>query len=89
MVMACNGLAKLVEECGELQQIAGKKMTCPNADLHYDGKSLKDRMEKEMGDVLAAIELVIVTHSLNATNIRGRMANKLRLFEKWHSDPNA
>ncbi len=32
MTMTANGLAKLVEECGELTQVAAKKMACPDKE---------------------------------------------------------
>lgn len=88
MTMACKGLAKLVEGCDELQQIAGEKIACPENDVHDDGKLLIEQMERKMGDVLAAMELVIVTHSLNVTNIRVRKDRKLRLFASLYCDPN-
>ncbi len=90
MPMANNGLAKLIEELGELQQIAGKKLACPNTDIHWDGKgSLKIRMQDEVADVIAAIRLVIKTHELSEDYISIRAEDKFHLFEKWHSDPTS
>lgn len=46
-----KGLAKLIEECGELIQVAGKKLAFYTTDVHPDGgpsPSLKRRMEDEI-----------------------------------------
>lgn len=89
MPMSNNGLSKLLEECGELSQIAAKKLACMNTDDHWDGGgSLRRRMEEELADVQAASALVIQTFGLDENAIRERSAAKLALFQKWHADPN-
>lgn len=88
MTMANNGLAKLIEELGELLQVSGKILAF-GIDEHPDGNgNLLTRFEKETGDVLAAIALVVETYNVNIDNIMHRAGNKLDLFEKWHADPN-
>jgi len=58
MVMTFKGLAKLVEEIGELSQVAGKKIAYMTGD-HPDGKGdLNLRIQNEVGDVIAAIRFV-------------------------------
>jgi NTP pyrophosphatase (non-canonical NTP hydrolase) len=84
MPMSAAGLAKLIEECGELQQVAGKKLAYFWTDYHPDGAGpLTTRMEAEMGDVLAAIDLCITTLSLSAENVEARRSWKLELFQHW------
>jgi len=90
MTMEKNGLAKLVEECGELIQVAAKKMAFMHTDKHPDGNgSLKNRMEEEAGDVLAAIIFVKENFGLSEANIELRTGEKLAKFRAWHADPNA
>lgn len=85
MTMTANGLAKLIEECGELMQIAGKKLAMMNSDEHWDGAgSMKTRMEDEIADVAAASQFVIGTFDLDETRIGQRAAEKLATFIKWH-----
>lgn len=87
MPMCANGLAKLIEECGELQQVAGKKLAYFYTDHHPDGAGpLTTRMEAEMGDVIAAILFVADLLHLDHDNIAARRDMKRALFEKWHAD---
>lgn len=89
MTMANNGLAKMIEELGELQQVAGKILAYGLGE-HPDGKgSLEQRFIEEAGDVLAAIRFVGMTHNINMNLVMQRMDDKIFLFEKWHNDPNA
>lgn len=85
MTMAGNGLVKLVEELGELAQVAAKKLAYMNTDLHPDGKSLKARMEEEMADVVAACIFVRGKFDLDEGIMNDRIAKKLALFEEWHA----
>lgn len=87
--MSHNGLTKLVEECGELIQIAAKKITFPNTDAHPDGAgSMKARLEDEIADVIAAIGIVIHQHKLDGDRIMERGEKKRVLFQSWIDDPN-
>jgi NTP pyrophosphatase (non-canonical NTP hydrolase) len=87
VTMAVKGLAKLIEECGELIQVAGKRLAYYRTDAHPDGGApLSERMEAEISDVMAACKFVIATN-LNRLNIERRVARKLSLFNEWHSDP--
>lgn len=88
MALAMKGLCKLVEECGELVQIAAKKQQCMNTDIHFDGKSIASRMEDEMGDVLASIEYTALELGLDKKRIRDRANLKLALFRSWKNDEN-
>jgi hypothetical protein len=87
MPMTANGLAKLLEELGELSQVAAKKLAYFHTDKHPDGAgSLNERMEAEMGDVLAACAFVRRQFRLNDAAVANRYEVKLALFERWHAD---
>lgn len=86
MTMTCSGLAKLIEECGELTQVAGKKLACYSDNAHWDGTDLGERMCEEMGDVLAAIVFVQLKLGLDSEAITNRFATKLALFREWDAD---
>ena len=84
MTMAGAGVAKLIEECGELQQALGKKLAWWDTDEpHWDGSILSERIADEMGDVLAAINFVALQLHLDAARIDERSLQKLELFETW------
>lgn len=86
-MMTANGLAKLIEECGELIQVAGKKLAYFNTDDHPDGSgSLSRRLEDEIADVRAACQFVTRRFNLDAGRIDGRVFQKIDLFEEWHAD---
>lgn len=79
-----DGLVKLVEECGELIQIASKKMACMETDEHWDNAgSLSERLENEIADVRAAINIVEETLNLNTVRILDRAIMKTNLFLQW------
>lgn len=85
--LCANGLAKLIEECGELQQIAAKKLAYFHTDVHPDGGgSLKQRMEDELADVAAASAFVAQQFALDEKRIKQRAALKLADFQSWHFD---
>ena len=87
MTMTANGLAKLLEELGELAQVTAKKLAYFHTDEHPDGAgSLKDRMEQEMGDVAGAMAFVQQQFGLSGPAIEVRACLKLALFQKWHAD---
>lgn len=79
-----KGLVKLVEECGELTQVAAKKMTRMDHDNHWDDAgSLKERLENEMADVSAAMFICAENLGLNVTVINHKMEAKIKLFREW------
>lgn len=87
--MCAKGVAKLIEECGELTQALGKKLAWWDTDEpHWDGSDLSTRIEDEMGDVYAAIELVIARLGLNRERVIERMRQKRDLFDDWDRDPD-
>jgi NTP pyrophosphatase (non-canonical NTP hydrolase) len=87
MSMTNNGLSKMVEECGELIQIAGKMLQYSDTDVHPDGNgSMLKRLEDEMGDVLAATLFVRNKLKLDHVAIGLRAKMKYDLYEKWDKE---
>lgn len=88
MPMTANGLAKLLEELGELSQVAAKRLAYFHTSEHPDGAgNLNERMEAEMADVSAACAFVIQQFGLDGERIGNRAALKLHTFQQWHADP--
>jgi hypothetical protein len=86
MTMCASGVAKLIEECGELQQVLGKRLACWDQDEHWDGSDLRRRMVEEMGDVMAAIQFVGERWGI-FPEVQDRAFQKLDLFESWDAEP--
>lgn len=87
MAMSHMGLTKLVEECGELTQIAAKKIAYPDTNLHPDGAgNMLRRLEEEIADVVAACGFVVEKMGLNSRRIGLRSQNKLTLFRSWDGE---
>ena len=87
MTMTANGLAKLLEECGELSQVAAKKLAYFDTNEHPDkAGTLDSRMQDEIADVIAACFFVADTFKLDAEAISDRRDRKLALFYQWHAD---
>jgi NTP pyrophosphatase (non-canonical NTP hydrolase) len=80
------GLAKAMEECGELVQAAAKIMASGGEDTHWDGQgSPFTRLEDEIADVRAALLFLIeVNPVLDRRQVETRTARKLALFRAWH-----
>lgn len=78
-----KGIHKLVEECGEVVQIAGKLGPFPDGN-HPDGRgNLRRRMEDELADVAAASAYLIQQEKLDTDYITKRGARKLAQFNEW------
>lgn len=84
MTMAGKGLAKLLEELGELAQITAQKLAYANPPRVADS-----RLEEEMGDVLAAIHLVSEAHGFDIERINARAENKRLLYSRCYKDEQA
>lgn len=83
--MSNGGLNKLMEECGELIQVAAKLAAYPSG-VHPDGKGdLKDRMVEEMGDVMAACVFVTAKFGLDKRAVGDRTVQKVQRFVEWDS----
>jgi len=80
-MMTANGLAKLAEELGELQQIVGKMLAYGIGDHPDGGAPLIERFNSEAGDVMAAIELVAELNGGSYVEMIIRSKFKLSDFE--------
>jgi NTP pyrophosphatase (non-canonical NTP hydrolase) len=83
------GLSKLIEECGEVGQVAGKIIGNEGGADHWDGSHLPTRLVEEMGDVIAAIFFVAKMNGLDEKAIDARAAEKFKSFERWHGETQA
>jgi NTP pyrophosphatase (non-canonical NTP hydrolase) len=87
MSLSDKGLAKLSEECAELIVEAQKKIAFMDTDEHPDNKgSLKERLENEIGDVLAAINVSSRLLNLDLDRISERKSEKIKLFNQWANE---
>ena len=87
MPMTANGLAKLLEEMGELAQVAAKKLAYYDTDEHPDGAGLLSmRLQDEAADVMAAIMFVAVHFKFDDEEFHARIDRKVRQFNAWHAD---
>lgn len=87
MPMTNKGLSKLTEELGELLQEVGKTMAVGNdIDAYHWSGNLRDRIQTEMGDVLAAIGFVIDKLGLDGAAIEQRSREKYVVFNKWDAE---
>lgn len=80
------GVSKLIEECGEVVQVAGKLLGAKGERAHWDGSDLKERLESELGDLVAAINFVTIHCGLDDDAIVRRSVEKIRAFTRWHLD---
>jgi NTP pyrophosphatase (non-canonical NTP hydrolase) len=85
------GLSKLIEECGEVLQVAGKIIGLgPNLPAefykHWDGTDVRERLTSELGDLLAAIAFVINTNDLDWSAINAQEETKTERFHTWHRE---
>lgn len=81
------GLAKLMEEMGELQQVLGKVMACTGKDaLYWDGHSLRPKLIEEMGDVRAAMIFFAEANGIGKKYIHDRADLKLTKFRFWRKE---
>lgn len=81
------GLSKLVEEAGEVQQVAGKLMGIGGKPDHWDGTNLRVRMGEEVADLSAACRAFFVLNGFDgAPWVLEREKIKYNLFLKWHVD---
>ncbi len=79
-----RGISKLMEECGELIQIAAKAQAFPTGD-HPDGKGpVQPRLVEELADVKAAIRYFEEANGLAVdTEHDPRFLDKLAKFRAW------
>lgn len=84
------GVSKLIEEMGEVQQVLGKLLGTNGEAEHWDGTNLYERLEDELGDLLAAIEFFTNANPvLDYRAIEVRATAKCALFYRWHGGDDA
>lgn len=84
------GLAKLMEEMGELQQVLGKIMACDKTDaIYWDGSSLLPNLTEELGDVQAALLFFTEANAISGAKVQARAEGKLDKFNHWHRQARA
>lgn len=89
------GLAKVIEECGEVIQVLGKLVskgdldhTWPNIDGTMRGSGdLTDSVHEELGDVLAAVSFFILNNDeIDEVRVLTRQEEKMATFRRWHNE---
>lgn len=90
------GLAKLMEECGEVIQVLSKLLVAPDMDhtwVQPDGTTrgsgdLGDRLTEELGDLDAALRFFLENNDerLDGWAIADRSQFKYETFTRWHAE---
>jgi hypothetical protein len=81
------GLAKLVEECGKVMQVAGKLMMVHGNNQHWDG-DIRARMLEELADLRAA-SVFLLAHNFSEweqQEFMQRVGQKLTKFDEWSKE---
>ena len=78
------GLSKLIEESGEVQQVVGKLIATGGKTKHWDFPDLRECLQEEIADLMAACLFVIEANGLDENVMRDRSRVKLALFHRWH-----
>jgi hypothetical protein len=84
------GLSKLIEETGELLQVAGKLMGSRGVTDHWSG-DLRAKLVEELGDAVGAIGFFVEKNLTAAEQqaVGDRTALKFERFQQWHiEDPD-
>jgi hypothetical protein len=85
------GMAKLVEEMGELNQVIGKIMSGGGDPIYWDGTNLVEKLVEELADVQAVLWFFT---NINVKQLKidgefwGPLAHRMRYkqdkFIEWH-----
>jgi NTP pyrophosphatase (non-canonical NTP hydrolase) len=81
-----SGMSKLIEECGEVLQLAGKLIATGGAVEHWDGSNLRERLIEELADLAAAVTYFTQTNGLETQEFHDRRRAKVELFKKWETE---
>jgi len=82
------GIAKLMEEAGEVVQVCAKLVMTDGSSDHWDGSKLDARLADELGDLLAAINFVLAhCPQIDVARVMRQSESKLARFEAWHAKP--
>lgn len=79
------GLAKVIEEAGELGEVFGKIMSCGGLRFNpWGGADLGAKLDEEAADLLAALTFMVAyCPHIDSDIVAKRMARKYKLFEEW------
>lgn len=79
------GLAKVMEESGELSQVIAKLLAYPDG-IHPDGTFMIERLENEIADLSAALQYACWANAekINNRSIDDRRFEKFDRFTRWH-----
>lgn len=79
-------LAVLSEELGEVQQVIGKILRFgyeSKNPLEENGKSNREKLEMELGDVVCAVDLMFQEEDIDELEISARAVAKIEKLNKW------
>jgi hypothetical protein len=78
-----KGIGKVIEECGEVQQLAGKAVAFP-VGPHPDGNGeIFGRLILECADLYAALDYFVSVNGLSGVVMEQRRSEKLHAFYRW------
>ena len=83
------GLSRLIEEAGEVLQVAGKIIGGGGAGVHYDGTDLAVALCDEVADLQAAIAYFkahSVAYAQRRTELNRRTEAKFVQYQRWHHE---
>lgn len=80
------GLGKVIEECGEVVQVAAKIIVNHGSTEYYDGSDLRSHLEDEIADLEATLEFLKSENGLDRWRIYNRKQSKLLKFHKWKAN---
>jgi len=78
-----KGLGKVIEECGELQQAAGRLISTGGDTNHWDGGDLWQELADEAADVLVAVTFFIDQNGFDKEYVLARMEEKMKIYKEW------
>jgi len=76
-------LALLAEECGEVIQAIGKVLRHGYENSYDNGETNRAALEREIGDVEAAIDMLIDALDVNTSTIEAAILRKKRAVSKY------
>lgn len=79
------GLAKLMEEMGEVQQVLAKILALGGEFTGWNGEDLRKALVEELGDLRASLIFFTVKNDLFMEHIY-RAEKKLKIYDEWHEE---
>lgn len=77
-----EALLILQEECSEVTQATSKCFRF-GMDGQYNGESNRQRLEQELGDVLAMIDILISQSEISQTHLDDAKRRKFKKLSQW------